>query len=164
MTFCKLSQYCLKACVLTGGEILNITCALFQEIFYRILVVVFENVILQSFVCFKQLLLPNIKKFVFCGKCVVKTENSLGEQTIWHNFIKFKNNWIKLCNSVYIWLLNKNAKYGFKMCSFWKIKPKKLLGCKIFWLTLYNVACTLLRWHIQHKWHINYPIARNQLI
>jgi len=32
---------------------------------------------------------------------------------IWHNFIKFKNNRMKLCSLAYIWTLNMRVKYGF---------------------------------------------------
>ena len=60
----RLSNYRLNACVLAFGKHFKHQI---QTFFYNLFTLT---------MCF----LSNIKKFVFCGKCVVKMENSLGER------------------------------------------------------------------------------------
>jgi len=50
-----------------------------HKVSQEILLAVSENVIPEQFVSFNNLFLVKHQKFVYCGKCIVKCENSLGD-------------------------------------------------------------------------------------
>jgi len=55
---------------------------------------------------------------------------------IWHNFIKFTANWIKICSPAYIGTCNRLVKFGLKIPNRLGKKCQKISGGDFFGLTL----------------------------